>query len=250
MIAPFHFAGEALQLEPAGVLLWPAMRVMVVADLHLEKGSAAARKGQLVPPWDSRVTLERLGLLVRRYAPRTVVALGDSFHDDHGPARLLAADAASLRRMTDSVDFVWVRGNHDRAPPEGVGGRAVESWAAGPLSFRHQAVAGVAGELSGHFHPKARVATRAGQVVRPCFMTDARKIMLPAFGAYTGGLDVRAPAIAAHFPRGGRVFLLGQQRLFSFSLGQTSRPGASREACIRTTPLDPVVRSTHPREGA
>jgi DNA ligase-associated metallophosphoesterase len=222
MSAPFHFAGEALQLDPAGALVWPAMRVLVVADLHLEKGSAAARDGQLVPPWDSRMTLERLGLLVRRYAPRTVVALGDSFHDTCGAGRLAAADAAMLRRITQAVDFVWVSGNHDPEAPQGVGGRAVAEWGAGRLSFRHQAEAGAAGEISGHFHPKARVVTRVGQVVRPCFVADGRKIMLPAFGAYTGGLDVRAAAIATHFPRGARVFLLGSQRLFSFPVAQTA----------------------------
>jgi DNA ligase-associated metallophosphoesterase len=221
MSAPFHFAGEALQLDPAGALVWPAMRALVVADLHLEKGSAAARGGQLVPPWDSRITLERLGLLMRRYKPRMVVALGDSFHDARGAARLAAADAAVLRRMTEAVDFVWVRGNHDPAAPEGVGGRAVAEWGAGRLTFRHQAETGAAAEISGHFHPKARVVTRAGQVVRPCFVADGRKIMLPAFGAYTGGLDVRAAAIAAHFPRGARVFLLGSQRLFSFPVAET-----------------------------
>jgi DNA ligase-associated metallophosphoesterase len=221
MIAPFHFAGEALQLDPAGALVWPAMRALVVADLHLEKGSAAARGGQLVPPWDSRVTLERLGLLLRQYAPRMVVALGDSFHDTHGAGRLAAADATSLRRITEAVDFVWVRGNHDPDAPACVGGRAVAEWGERRLCFRHQAQAGAAGEISGHFHPKARVVTRVGQVVRPCFVADGRKIMLPAFGAYTGGLDVRAAAIAAHFPRGARVFLLGSQRLFSFPVAET-----------------------------
>jgi DNA ligase-associated metallophosphoesterase len=216
MTAVFHFGEEMLQLDQAGALIWPAARVLVVADLHLEKGSAAARGGQLVPPWDSRLTLERLALLLRRYTPRTVVALGDSFHDDQGAARLAPADAATLRRMTSAVDFVWVKGNHDPGPPHGVGGTAVAEWTAARLCFRHQATAGAAGEISGHFHPKARVTTRAGEVVRPCFMTDGRKIMLPAFGAYTGGLDVRAAPIASHFPRGGRVFLLGAQRLFSF----------------------------------
>ncbi len=216
MTAVFHFGGEMLQLDPAGALVWPAARVLVVADLHLEKGSAAARGGQLVPPWDSRVTLERLTLLLRRYAPRTVVALGDSFHDDKGASRLSPTDAATLHRMTSAVDFIWVKGNHDPGPPQGVGGTAVAEWISARLCFRHQAATGATGEISGHFHPKARVVTRAGEVVRPCFMADGRKIMLPAFGAYTGGLDVRAAAIASHFPRGGRVFLLGAQRLFSF----------------------------------
>jgi DNA ligase-associated metallophosphoesterase len=218
--APFHLAGELLHLDPSGILVWPAARTVVVADLHLEKGSAAARRGQLVPPWDSRITLDRLALAIRRLRPLCIVALGDSFHDDGGPARLSAPDAARLRDLTGAADFIWVQGNHDPAPPNGVGGRALPEWRSGPLTFRHQAQRGHEGEVSGHFHPKARVATRAGEVVRPCFVADACKIMLPAFGAYTGGLDVRAPAIASHFPRGGRVFLLGERRLFSFTLAQ------------------------------
>ncbi len=218
--APLHFSGHSLHLDPAGALVWPAAETLVVADLHLEKGSAAARAGQLVPPWDSRHTLERLALLLRRYQPRTVIALGDSFHDDGGPARLAAADRSRLAALTERADFVWVQGNHDPAPPEGVAGLATPEWQHLGIIFRHMAVAKCAAEISGHFHPKARVATRAGEVVRACFVADSRKILLPAFGAYTGGLDVRAPAIAAHFPRGGRVFLLGESRLFSFPLGQ------------------------------
>jgi uncharacterized protein len=218
--APLHFAGHRLHLDPAGALVWPETRTLIVADLHLEKGSAAARNGQLVPPWDSRATLERLALLLRRYQPRTVVALGDSFHDQDAPARLAPADAARLASLTAQADFIWVQGNHDPAPPVGVAGEAVPEWQLEGILFRHIAEAGASAEISGHFHPKARVVTRAGEVVRPCFVTDARKILLPSFGAYTGGLDVRAQAIAAHFPRGGRVFLLGESRLFSFPMGQ------------------------------
>jgi uncharacterized protein len=218
--APIHLAGHLLNLDPAGALIWPEARALVVADLHLEKGSAAARAGQLVPPWDSRQTLERLALLIRRYQPRTVVALGDSFHDIDGPGRLAAQDRARLAALTAQADFVWVHGNHDPAPPNGVAGQAVPEWTRAGIVFRHIAEHRAAGEISGHFHPKARVATRAGEVVRACFVADARKILLPAFGAYTGGLDVRTPAIAAHFPRGGRVFLLGENRLFSFPLAQ------------------------------
>jgi DNA ligase-associated metallophosphoesterase len=220
--APFHLAGEKLHLDPSGALAWPAQRTMIVADLHLEKGSAAARRGQLVPPFDSRVTLERLALLLRRYRPQRVIALGDSFHDNGGPQRLAPEDAARLRAITAEVDLIWVQGNHDPAPPAGVGGRPEAEFRSGPLIFRHQAQRGEGGEISGHFHPKARVATRAGEVVRACFVADAHKIMLPAFGAYTGGLDVRSPAISAHFPRGGRVFMLGQARLFSFTLAQAA----------------------------
>ncbi len=219
--APLHLHNHMFHLDPAGALFWPAERVIVVADLHLEKGTAAARQGHLVPPWDSRATLERLALLIHRLRPRMTIALGDSFHDSHGAARLATQDAQNLRAITAATDFLWIQGNHDPAAPQGVGGRQAREFALGGITFRHQASAGTSGEISGHFHPKARVPTRAGEVVRPCFVTDPHKIMLPAFGAYTGGLNVRAPAIAAHFPRGGRVFLLGAQRLFSFPLGQS-----------------------------
>lgn len=215
-LAPLHLAGERLMLDPDGALVWPAQRLLAVADLHLEKGSAAAAHGALLPPWDTRATLDRLAALVRRHAPRTVVALGDSFHDPRGASRLLAADAARLAAMTAATAFVWVLGNHDPAPAEGLGGVSAAEWRTGPLVFRHEAVAGAAGEISGHFHPKAQVPVRGAVVSRACFVADARRVLLPALGAYTGGLDVRDLAIARLFPRGGRVFLLGRERLFSF----------------------------------
>ncbi len=216
-LAPLHLAGERLMLDPDGALVWPAQRLLAVADLHLEKGSAAAARGSLLPPWDTRVTLDRLAALMRRHTPRTVVALGDSFHDPRGPARLLAADAARLAAMAAAAEFVWVLGNHDPVPAESLGGLSVLEWRAGPLVFRHQAAAGAAGEISGHFHPKAQVPVRGAMVSRACFVADGRRVLLPALGAYTGGLDVRDPAIARLFPRGGRVFLLGRERLFSFA---------------------------------
>jgi hypothetical protein len=216
--APIHLAGERLMLDPAGALVWPATGMLIVADLHLEKGSSFARRGSLLPPWDTKVTLDRLALLLRRWKPRIVVALGDSFHDVDGSGRLPREEVARLASITASVQFVWVQGNHDPAPPEGVGGEWLESFSTGPLTFRHEAVARASGEISGHFHPKATIPARAGSVTRACFVTDARRVLLPAFGAYTGGLDVRAPAIARLFPRGGRAFLLGKERLFSFPL--------------------------------
>ena len=216
--APIHLAGERLMLDPAGALVWPAAGMLVVADLHLEKGSSFARRGSLLPPWDTKVTLDRLALLLRRWKPRTVVALGDSFHDTDGSGRLPREEVARLASIAASVQFVWVQGNHDPSPPEGIGGEWVESFATGSLTFRHEALARASGEISGHFHPKATIPARAGSVTRACFVTDARRILLPAFGAYTGGLDVRDPAIARLFPRGGRAFLLGKDRLFSFPL--------------------------------
>lgn len=217
--APIHIAGERLMLDPEGVLWWPARRLLAVADLHLEKGSSLAARGALVPPYDSRATLDRLVPLVRRYRPARLVALGDSFHDRYGAARLAREDAARIGALAQAVALVWVLGNHDPAPPEGLPGTTVEALNEGPLTFLHDAT-GRAGEISGHLHPKAGVATRGKWVSRPCFVADSRRVVLPAFGAYTGGLDVRAPAIRALFPRGGRAFLLGRGRLFSFTLAE------------------------------
>ena len=223
--APIHLAGERLMLDPAGALFWPAARLLAVADLHLEKGSAFAARGMLLPPWDSRATIDRLVVLLRRWTPRIVLALGDSFHDRGGAARLPAPEAARLVAIAAAHRLVWITGNHDPAPPEGLGGESAETFAAGPLRFRHQAVPGAApGEISGHLHPKAAIAARGGTVRRPCFVADPRRVLLPAFGAYTGGLDVTDPAIAGLFPRGGRVFLLGQERLFSFPLAPGRAP--------------------------
>ncbi|MCW3474406.1 ligase-associated DNA damage response endonuclease PdeM [Limobrevibacterium gyesilva] len=225
--APVHLAGERLMLDPEGALFWPAQRLLAVADLHFEKGSAAATSGSLLPPWDTRATLDRMAGLLRRYRPDTVVALGDSFHDAKGATRLLPQDQARLAAMTKAAAFVWVLGNHDPTPPEGIGGTSAEEWRVGPLVFRHQATPGrVLGELCGHHHPKAHIPTRGTVVTRPCFVFDGRRLMLPALGAYTGGLDVRAPAIAGLFPRGGRVFLLGRDRLFSFALPARAAAGA------------------------
>jgi DNA ligase-associated metallophosphoesterase len=222
--APVHLAGERLMLDPAGGLYWPAGELLAVSDLHLEKGSSFARHGMLLPPWDTKATLDRLVLLLRRWRPRVVVALGDSFHDRGGSSRLPPGEARRLRAITGAVRFVWVEGNHDPAPPDGIGGEWVDVHHTGPFALRHIAAPGApVGEICGHYHPKASIPARGGQVCRPCFVTDARRIMLPAFGAYTGGLDVADPAITHLFPRGGRVFLLGRDRLFSFGLGDARR---------------------------
>lgn len=221
--APLHIAGQRLMLDPAGVAIWPAEKLLVVSDLHLEKGSSFAARGSFVPPYDTRETLERLALVLRRWRPERLVLLGDSFHDRHGCARLHASDCAALQRMLGALaQVVWVLGNHDPEPPVGLPGTATEEYRHGPFVFRHIAQPGRAvppGELSGHYHPKATMPVRSGAVTRPCFLTDGRRLLLPAFGAYTGGLEVRDPAIASLFPRGGRAFLLGAERLFSFPTG-------------------------------
>jgi DNA ligase-associated metallophosphoesterase len=224
--APIRMLGQRLMLDPMGALFWPETRLLAVSDLHLEKGSSFARRGMLLPPWDTHATLDRLTLLLRRWSPATVVALGDSFHDAAGSVRLPPTEQSRLHAMTEAHRFIWVQGNHDPTPPAGLGGEWVEAFAAGPVVFRHQAVCVTEpAEVVGHHHPKATVQARSGPVSRPCFVFDGKRLMLPAFGAYTGGLDVLDPAIHRLFPRGGRVFLLGKDRLFSFEIG---RAGGSR----------------------
>ncbi|HWX49473.1 MAG TPA: ligase-associated DNA damage response endonuclease PdeM [Roseomonas sp.] len=219
--APLHLAGERLALDPAGVLFWPARKLLAVSDLHLEKGSHFAARGRFIPPYDTRETLARLAPLLRRYAPRHIVFLGDSFHDPDGAARLPAAERATLLQILAGREITWVLGNHDPLPPEALPGVAVAELRLGPLVFRHQGIPGQGAgfELSGHFHPKASMPTRCGAVTRACFMTDARRVLLPAFGAFTGGLAITEAPIAALFPRGGRAFLLGKERLFSAAVG-------------------------------
>jgi DNA ligase-associated metallophosphoesterase len=226
--APIHLAGERLMLDPAGVLHWPARRLLCVADLHLEKGSAFAARGRLLPPWDTRETLARLLPLLRRYRPARIVFLGDSFHDAEGCARLSGPDRAVLLHALAGLEAVWVAGNHDPAPPAGLPGAAVAEWVEGGIVFRHVPQAGRAGgaEVAGHLHPRAAAPTRAGSVTRACFVADGRRVLMPAFGAFTGGLDVGDAAIATLFPRGGRAFLLGTGRLYSFPV-QPRRAGAA-----------------------
>jgi DNA ligase-associated metallophosphoesterase len=216
--APIHLVGERLMLDPAGVLHWPARRLLCVADLHLEKGSAFAARGQLLPPYDSRETIARLLPLLRRYRPQRLVLLGDSFHDGDGPARLGAVERAMLAQALSGLDAVWIAGNHDPGAPFGLPGRAVPELHEGPLVFRHIPAGAAMGEIAGHLHPKMAVPTRAGGILRPCFVADGRRLLMPAFGAYAGGLEASDPAIAALFPHGGRAFLLGRERLYAFPL--------------------------------
>jgi DNA ligase-associated metallophosphoesterase len=230
MTVSFTFCGEHLLLDPAGALVWPRLSLLAIADLHLEKGSACARRGNLVPPWDSRDTLERFTALIQAYRPHTIVSVGDAFHDTEAAARLHAHEAQVLAGIASSGRLIWVCGNHDPAPQTGIRGECMDHLAIAPLLFRHQAQPIAAGEISGHFHPKARIATRAGDVVRPCFIAAADRIILPSFGAYTGGLDITSQAIAALFPEGAEAFLLGRTKLFRFAVPKPRHPRLARAA--------------------
>jgi DNA ligase-associated metallophosphoesterase len=212
-----HVAGVALVADPAGALYWPGESVLIVADLHLEKGSAFARRGVLLPPYDTAATLARLARLVERYAPRALIALGDSFHDDDGPVRMTAADRSALRALQHGRDWIWIAGNHDPDLPPDIGGQFADVLALGALTLRHEPGDDAGdGEISGHLHPVARVAQRGRAVSRRCFAGDGRRLVLPAFGAYAGGLNVRDRAILGLF--GTLAFtthMLGTQRLYS-----------------------------------
>ena len=208
-------AGTTLVADPSGALWWPDERTLIVADLHFEKGSAFARRGALLPPYDTRATLAALSALIARMAPTRVVALGDSFHDRHGADHLRPDDAAHLSALVDRQDWVWVAGNHDPAPKPALGGRVVaDALMLGPLTLRHEAARNAeAGELSGHFHPKAGISIHGRRLTCRCFVADETRVILPAFGAYTGGLDVRDPAISDLFPYGFAAYLAGKTRL-------------------------------------
>lgn len=206
-----------LLADPRGALYWSEHGLLAVADLHLEKGSSFAARGQLLPPYDTATTLARLAHLIADYAPRCVVALGDSFHDVGGPARLGDGDRHTLRGLQRGREWVWITGNHDPDPAEGIGGTFSGELSIGPLRFRH-VPSGAAGEVSGHLHPVARIAHRGRGVSRRCFAADATRMVMPAFGAYTGGLNVRDAAFADLFGRlEFTAHLLGEDRLYAFA---------------------------------
>jgi DNA ligase-associated metallophosphoesterase len=202
--------------DPSGALYWPEEGLLAVADLHLEKGSSFATRGVLLPPYDTAVTLARLARLIARYAPRIVVALGDNFHDSGGPARIAQSDRTTLAALQRGRDWIWITGNHDPEPARGIGGSFAEALACGPILFRHAPRAGEAeGEIAGHLHPRARVALRGRTASRRCFAADGRRLVLPAFGAYTGCLNVRDAAFAGVFATlSFTAHLLGEGRLY------------------------------------
>ena len=210
-------AGVTLVADPVGALYWPDEKLLAVADLHLEKGSAFAARGVLLPPYDTATTLARLARLIARYGPRLVIALGDSFHDGGGPARMDDIGRVALKALQRGRDWVWIAGNHDPVPVENIGGRFADVLALGALTFRHQPLPQPSeGEIAGHLHPTARIARRGHAVSRRCFASDGRRLVMPAFGAYAGGLNVRDCAIVSLFAAlSFTAHMLGNGRLYA-----------------------------------
>jgi DNA ligase-associated metallophosphoesterase len=207
--------GETRALcRPAGSLWIAAFGALVVADLHLEKGSAYAARGQMLPPFDTRETLARLEAEVAALSPAMVVFLGDSFHDRGAEARLAADDAGRLEALAAGRRLVWITGNHDGEGPRRLPGACVGGLALGGLRLVHEPLAGAAaGEVAGHLHPCARVRAPGGSVRRRCFVTDGERLVMPAFGALAGGLNVRHAAFRPLFRRRPVAGVLGRGRV-------------------------------------
>ncbi|WP_246176756.1 ligase-associated DNA damage response endonuclease PdeM [Parvibaculum sedimenti] len=183
--------GAALAVLPEGAVWWEMERMLVVADLHLEKGSAFAARGIALPPYDTRATLRRLDALIAKHRPLRLVALGDSFHDQGAEARMSGEDAAMLSELTRRTEWVWIAGNHDPRPSRAFGGAVLDELRIGPLTFRHEPrPAPATGEIAGHLHPCAAVRVRGRRLRRRCVVSDGTRAILPAFGAYAGGLNV------------------------------------------------------------
>ena len=218
----FTLHGEAALPDVSGALWLADHGALVVSDLHFEKGSAYARRGVMLPPYDTAATLGRLADVVARFAPRVIVALGDSFHDGGGPARMGDADRAALRALQQGREWIWISGNHDPEPPEDLGGVCADEIRLGALTLRHEPQAGASpGEIAGHLHPVARVSAPAGTLRRRCFASDGLRCVMPAFGAFAGGLNICDEAFAPLFSQASVVaHVMGRSRIYAVSMAR------------------------------
>lgn len=214
-----HISIAGLRLVPdlSGALYVPDFEALLIADLHLEKGSSLARRGVHLPPYDTRESLAQLRAVISTVKPRRLIFLGDSFHDSDARDRIDATDLASLRNITGDVDTVWITGNHDPAPPQDVGGRVASEVALGPVTLRHEPKSLPAGshEIAGHLHPAAAVQSRGHRIRCRCFIADERRVIMPAFGSYTGALNVRSDAFGGLFAD-FHVWMIGAKAIHRF----------------------------------
>lgn len=210
------FCNHDFFLHHQGALLWPAERMLIVSDLHLEKGSHYAQRGYFLPPYDSIHTLRRLRQLCEITSCERVLILGDCFHDNYGYERL-GIEEKELFHSLHAYDPIWIRGNHDADfIPERF--EVYDEYKSHGLIFRHEAQSNEAGEISGHFHPKIDIRYKDAVLSRRCFIEDGRKLILPAFGAYTGGLSAKDPAINELFPHPPRIYALGDQKIYNLNI--------------------------------
>ena len=210
--------GQVVTLRTSGALWLEEASALAVADVHFEKGSAYARRGQMLPPFDTREALRRVEAELAATGADTLIFLGDAFHDGDAEARLAEDDRRQLEALGRGRNLVWVVGNHDAEGPKALPGQVIDDLAYGALVLRHEPTGGSApGEVAGHLHPCARVVGRGGSVRRRCFITDGERLILPAFGAYAGGLNVRDLAYSGLFGRAPLAVCLGQSRTHAVS---------------------------------
>lgn len=212
---PVYFCGEQFFCDYTGALFWPRQKALIVSDLHLEKGSAYAMRGLMLPPYDTKVTLERLINAIARFEPTTVISLGDSFHDQNAYRRLSSEHNDILQALSRHCRLIWIAGNHDREPT-GCSGQNYLTYELGKISFCHEPSAGdVDGEICGHLHPAAKLKKHGITVRRFCFAFDHHRFILPAFGAYAGGLEIRHKAFNGLFNQDDLVLcLLGDKQVY------------------------------------
>jgi uncharacterized protein len=213
---PVSICGKAFRAHKSGALYWPAEKALIVADLHLEKGSAFAARGQLLPPYDTRETLSKLATVIDALQPETVISLGDSFHDAHAAARMDGHDLDTLRMLQDDRDWIWITGNHDPAIAPVLGGHVMPELVVEGIRLRHEPRRGaVTHEIAGHLHPAAKLVMNGTALRRPCFVGNGLRLILPAFGAYTGGLNILDTAFEPLLGSDGlAVWMLGQEGLY------------------------------------
>lgn len=212
-----QIAGIEAVCDLSGALYLPSLSLLIVSDLHLEKGAAFARRGQLLPPYDTLSTLKKLGAVLGRYNPAIVISLGDNFHDRAGSALMPEAFRQTLTGLAKGREWIWINGNHDPDGVTGLPGIEADILSYGGLTFRHEPQAGSApGEIAGHLHPAATVRRQEKSVRRACFASDGERLIMPAFGVTTGGLDLRHKAFTGLFSKPGLVaHLLGRDRVYA-----------------------------------
>ena len=213
--AAFMLGRLALVPDLSGALWLPDERTLIVADLHLEKGSSYAARGVFLPPYDSAATLAVLSAAILRHQPARVIALGDSFHDRWAQARLDGACRDGLAALQRGRDWLWLTGNHDPDIGTAMGGRSAAAIAIAAVTLRHEPDLQESGyEIAGHLHPAAKVRMRGRALRRRCFAISPRRCVMPAMGAYAGGLNLRDAAFQPLFREGLSAHLLGDGRLF------------------------------------
>lgn len=213
---PLSLCGKSLLAHKSGALYWPAENALIVSDLHFEKGSSFAARGQMLPPYDTRDTLHKLATVIDYYQAATIIALGDSLHDAAAVSRMNSDDRDALRFMQDDREWIWITGNHDPEIDKTLGGHVLSQLTVEGITLRHEPANGaVSHEIAGHLHPAAKIVLHATALRRPCFVSNGLRLVMPAFGAFTGGLNILGTAFEPVFGNEGMaVFMLGQEGVY------------------------------------